>query len=194
VKPLSSSRILFFRAGLTACLLALVFLSYPTPRVSAGKQRISPVTVNSVRLLLDDAYFAALVPALRQARQRIDIAMFLFKVNNEYPDNRPAMIVRELADAVKRGVKVQMVLERSKKDLKLNATHERVAELLQQSGVTVRFDSPRTTSHGKLVVIDRRLVFLGSHNFTHSALSRNHEISVLLEDSRLAQQLLQSVF
>lgn len=192
--PISSSGTRFFRAGLTACLLAFFFLSYPPPHVAAGNPRTTPATAASVRLLLDGAYFTALVPALRQARQRIDIAMFLFKVNKEYPDNRPAMIVRELADAVKRGVKVRVALEHSSKDQKINATNERVAELLRQSGVTVRFDSPSTTSHGKLVVIDRRLVFLGSHNFTHSALSRNHEISVLLEDSLLAQQLLRTVF
>lgn len=179
---------------MTTCLLAFFLLSYPTAHVLAAKHRLSPVTAASVRLLLDDAYFTALVPALRQARQRIDIAMFVFKVNNAFPDNRPAMIVRELADAAKRGVKVQVVLERSKKDQKINATNEQVTKLLRHAGVTVRFDSPRTTSHGKLVVIDRRLVFLGSHNFTHSALSRNHEISVLMEDSGLAQQLLQTVF
>ena len=45
-----------------------------------------------------------------------------------------------------------------------------VANELTQQGITVQFDSPTRKTHTKLVIIDQRDVFLGSHNFTHSAL------------------------
>jgi len=37
------------------------------------------------------------------------------------------------------------------------------------------------------VVIDRRLILLGSHNFTQSALKYNNEISILLDSPDMAE-------
>ena len=53
--------------------------------------------------------------------------------------------------------------------------------------MSVFFDSPHKTTHTKLVVIDQRLIFLGSHNFTQSALKYNNEISVLLDSPDIAK-------
>ena len=53
--------------------------------------------------------------------------------------------------------------------------------------MNVYFDSPRKTTHTKLIVIDERLIFLGSHNFTQSALKYNNEISILLDRPDLAK-------
>ena len=61
--------------------------------------------------------------------------------------------------------------------------------LLSRSGIEIRFDSLRKTSHAKVVVIDDRYVFLGSHNLTHSALSRNNELSVRIDSPEMARQI-----
>jgi phosphatidylserine/phosphatidylglycerophosphate/cardiolipin synthase-like enzyme len=54
--------------------------------------------------------------------------------------------------------------------------------------VKVYFDSPEKTTHTKLIVIDQRLVLLGSHNLTQSALKYNNEISVLINRPELARE------
>lgn len=53
----------------------------------------------------------------------------------------------------------------------------------------MRFDSLRKTTHTKVVVIDGRYVYLGSHNLTHSALTRNNELSVLLDSPETAREI-----
>ena len=60
---------------------------------------------------------------------------------------------------------------------------------MRKHGIKVNFDSPKTTTHTKLVVIDRRYSMVGSHNFTHAALKYNNELSLLIDDRDLAQQL-----
>lgn len=139
-------------------------------------------------LLLDADYFARLIKHLEQAKERIDVAMFLFKTTDS-PQNRPLQIVTALRKAKARGAKVHVLLEISNHDQELNRENQKTAELLRQGGVTVVFDQPKTTTHAKLVVIDKRYVFMGSHNFTHAALTYNHESSLLIDNPQLAAEL-----
>ena len=141
-----------------------------------------------VRVLPDEAYFPALLQHLAQANRRIGLVMFLFKATDRQ-DNRPAQLAQALIDARRRGVRVEVLLEKSGYDEELNRENEKVAQLLRKNRIEVRLDSPGTTTHAKLVVIDSRYVFLGSHNLTQAALKRNHEVSLLLDNTALAREI-----
>ena len=58
--------------------------------------------------------------------------------------------------------------------------------MLRRNKISVYFDSRKTTTHTKIVVIDKRFCFIGSHNMTHSALAYNHEFSLLIDNLSLA--------
>ncbi|MDH4321807.1 MAG: phospholipase D-like domain-containing protein [Desulfobulbaceae bacterium] len=142
-----------------------------------------------VQLLADDQYYPTITHLIRTARQRIDIAMFLFKTT-EAKKNRPMLILQELTAARKRGVRVQVILEKSDYDEALNKENQQTANRLRKNGISVAFDDNKTTTHTKLAIIDQHLCLLGSHNFTHSALAYNHETSLLIDSRELAGQLL----
>jgi phosphatidylserine/phosphatidylglycerophosphate/cardiolipin synthase-like enzyme len=114
------------------------------------------------------------------------MSIFSFKAGvhkNSYPDR----ILERLAKAVKRGVKVTAILETTaNRSDELDIQNRQTGKLLEEKGVKVYFDSPRQTTHTKLIVIDERLIFLGSHNFTQAALKYNNEISILLDRPDLA--------
>ena len=118
----------------------------------------------------------------------IFISIFSFKAGvhkNSYPDR----ILGHLAKAVKRGVDVKVILENTGRvNYELNVQNRRTGKLMEEKGVKVYFDSPRTTTHAKLIVIDERLVILGSHNLTQSALKHNNEISIMLSRPDLAKR------
>ncbi len=141
-----------------------------------------------IRVLPDSDYYYVLRQFLSQARHRIDMAMFLFKTTSS-PKNRPSVILRELIQARKRGVRVSVLLEKSGYDPSINRENRRVARLLKRNRVNVRFDSPDTTTHVKIVVIDGRFVFVGSHNLTQAALAYNHEFSLLIDSVSLAREV-----
>ncbi|MEQ8164223.1 MAG: phospholipase D-like domain-containing protein, partial [Smithellaceae bacterium] len=69
-----------------------------------------------------------------------------------------------------------------------DAENNRTKRFLEEKGVKVYFDSLQKTTHTKLVVIDSRLVLLGSHNLTQSALKYNNEISLLIDRPDLARE------
>jgi Phosphatidylserine/phosphatidylglycerophosphate/cardiolipin synthases and related enzymes len=139
-------------------------------------------------LLTNEDYFPALLKAIDEAQSEIFMSIFSFKAGvhkNSYPDR----ILGHLAKAVKRGVKVTVILEiTGRGDDELSVQNRQTGKLLEEKGVKVYFDSPRTTTHTKLIVIDERLVILGSHNWTQSALKHNNEISILLERPDLAKR------
>ena len=142
-----------------------------------------------VTFLPNEAYFEALLPHLTQAKHEIVISMFLF-APGDHERNRANQVKEALIGAHKRGVRVRLSLEDSDGEDLTAEANRGVAKELTGQGLTVVFDSPARKTHTKLVIIDQRYVFLGSHNFTHSALRHNNEASVLVESPKLAQQAL----
>lgn len=164
------------------------------PSADAGTEanyRFTPRIVTQpgeIKLLPDSVYYDTLLNFIRYAQDRIDIALFLFKTTSS-PKNKPSLIVKALGEAKKRGVAVSVLLERSNYDESLNQENERTAKLLRKRGIKVRFDGLQHTTHSKIVLIDNRFCFVGSHNFSHSALSFNNELSLLVDNTALAQEL-----
>ncbi|MDD5759632.1 MAG: phospholipase D-like domain-containing protein [Desulfobulbaceae bacterium] len=157
---------------------------------AAASAREIKTQPGEVRLLKDQDYYPVLQSLIGRAVFSIDLSIFLFKTTNS-AHNRANELVEELIAARKRGVIINILFEKSGYDPKINKENQKVAERLQKHGVRVRFDSEKTTTHTKIVVIDRRYSLVGSHNFTGSALSHNHEASLLVDNQSLANQLLE---
>lgn len=167
---------------LVSLLVVLLFLS------NMGRFSDSAL---SLQFLPNERYFEVLQKHLATAQKEIVMSMYLF-VSTDKPYNRPAAIEHALITAAQRGVSVSVLLERAEEeeDAQLNQAHRLLASRLQKKGIAVVFDTLKQRTHTKLIVIDRRYVFLGSHNLTHSALKYNNEASVLIDSPRLAQTVL----
>jgi phosphatidylserine/phosphatidylglycerophosphate/cardiolipin synthase-like enzyme len=175
---------------LMATLLACLFAA--SPALAAFRPVVQaplPPQANAVRVVADGEYYDILAGLIKNAGHRIDLAMFLFKTSRGH-SNRPAALIRDLVAARQRGVEVRVILEYSSHDQSLNRANEETAHILKKGGVTVLFDSPRRTNHAKLAVIDSRYCLVGSHNLTQSALKYNHEFSLMLDNTALAEEIL----
>ena len=182
------------------CLVFFVWmmtaLTVPLPSVSEAADRKpalqKPIDQNGcpLTLLKNRAYFHALSERIRDARTQIAMAFFLFKTNG-HPQSYPEILLRELGEAARRGVRVIVVLEQdAKTDSTVNRDNRNASEQLKKAGVEVYFDSPKRTMHTKLAVIDGRYTFIGSHNLTQSALKHNNELSVLVDSPAVAESTL----
>ncbi len=146
-------------------------------------------------LLTDNAYYSSLMQDLNQAKESIIIIMYLFKVSG-HGSALPDHIVDALIKKHGQGVHITVVLNMDQK----NAVHGRtddimeanltVAKKLDNKGVKVYFDSPHRITHAKVIIIDKRIVYIGSHNFTQSALRYNHEVSIKIISPAVAQELI----
>lgn len=186
--PLPARRILY--AVSAVALMAFLQLSVPIVCGAADREKAlrRPADQSGchMKLLKNRAYFHALTERIQGARKEIVMAFFLFKTSG-HPGSYPEMLLRELGQAVRRGVRVTVVLEQdAKADSTVNRDNRNASERLKKAGVDVYFDSPKRTMHTKLVVIDGRYTFIGSHNMTQSALKHNQELSVMIDSPAVA--------
>jgi phosphatidylserine/phosphatidylglycerophosphate/cardiolipin synthase-like enzyme len=94
-----------------------------------------------------------------------------------------APIAKALLDAHKRGVQVQVILDKSQRSDKYSS-----ADFLANQGVPVVIDANHAIAHNKVIVIDGELVITGSFNFTKAAQEKNAENLLILRDLALAAQ------
>lgn len=142
------------------------------------------------KLLTNKEYFPALENKIKTAREEILVSMYLFRTTDNR-GNLATQLREDLIAAASRGVKVTVLLEkegRERNGSSLNYDNADTAKILSRSGVKVYFDTPKTTTHTKLVIIDNRFVFIGSHNFSDSALRHNNEASVMIDSTKLARE------
>ena len=171
-------------------LLVIIFcvgLVSPAALAGSGSGRCR------IHLLTGGEYFFALKDAIDGARHSIFMAMYLFKTS-PYPTNRATGILHALERAARRGVAISVLLEHNDnpEDF-INVENAKTGRMLQKAGARVYWDRLDRKLHIKVVVIDHHLIFLGSHNLTHSAMKYNQEMSLMVNDPRLANQIINTI-
>lgn len=92
-----------------------------------------------------------------------------------------APIAKALVDAEKRGVKVQVILDKSNRTENYSS-----ADFIQRAGIPTFIDAKHAIAHNKIMVIDSRTVLTGSFNFTKAAENNNAENLLVIQDDALA--------
>ncbi|ABL78427.1 phospholipase D/Transphosphatidylase [Thermofilum pendens Hrk 5] len=170
-------------SGTIAAVLILMALAFYAGYQYAQRSLPTGVAVVSqpqcsIRVINDRDYYPTLLDYISRANKSIYIAMFQFKSDTDVISK----IVELLISKNKKGVDVKVVLENTIDENEL--TYRRLLD----NGVAVKFDSRSVTTHAKLVIIDGRYVFVGSHNWSYMAMMRNHEASVLIDCPSIAEQ------
>ncbi|HAY23355.1 MAG TPA: phospholipase D family protein [Desulfobacterales bacterium] len=120
----------------------------------------------------------AVVNTLNQARQSILVQAYSFT---------SAPIAKALVQAHKRGVKVEVILDKSQRSKKCSS-----ADFLVNAGIPTYIDAAHAIAHNKVMIIDDQTVITGSFNFTRAAEERNAENLLIIQDTRLALRYLEN--
>src|ERR1039457_7438909 len=94
-----------------------------------------------------------------------------------------APIAKALVDAQKRGVKVQVILDKSQRTEKYSS-----ADFLLHEGVPTFIDAKHAIAHNKIIIIDSHTILTGSFNFTKAAEENNAENLLVINDATLAKK------
>ncbi len=91
-------------------------------------------------------------------------------------------IAKALVNAHKRGVHVEIILDKSNKSEKYSA-----GDFIVHMGVTTYIDSRHAIAHNKIIIIDKETVITGSFNFTKAAEEKNAENLLIIRNKKLAE-------
>jgi len=161
--------------------------------IVTGGYSISDIAVISfpgteIEILVDREYYSSIIGDLRNAEKEILVVMYTMIYDPDDPFDWANNLIQELVNAKNRGVNVKVIIEYRTyfSYLKYNID---AYYYLRNHGVAVKLDYGKDTDHLKLVIIDGKIVYIGSHNWSESSLYYNHEVSVKIIDETFAQLL-----
>ncbi len=133
--------------------------------------------------VLDQQYYPTLMKLIDGANKRIGLVQLcLFSERG-----MGRKVTRSLCKAVKRGVKVDVVLEGHKK--LIGPRNHLSAKILKRAGVKVSFSTDNKVVHTKLVLVDYDQVLFGSTNLSNNSMKNNHESNLLLHSQKANRML-----
>ena len=122
-----------------------------------------------------------IVSLLNSAKQSIQIETYVFTSDD---------VFNALLSAKSRGVDVEVIIEPRVGNDDNSAMYSRLAN----AGIKVRYASTKfQLTHAKFIIIDGKILVVGSHNLTYAALNKNREASLEVTD-RSAISFFSSLF
>jgi len=142
-----------------------------------------------VYILTDGDYYQSMINDLKNANETTLVAMYSMIYDPDDSFDWANDLIKELVYADERGVNVSVVIEYRKWEPLGNMTANLDAyNYLLAHNVTVHLDNNENyTDHMKLVIIDDKIVYVGSHNWSESGLYYNHETSVRIVSEDIAK-------
>jgi phosphatidylserine/phosphatidylglycerophosphate/cardiolipin synthase-like enzyme len=155
-------------------VVLMVLLALATPAL-AGEHDCLPVTVcftpggNCTGLI---------VQALANAKRTVPVQAYSFT---------SAPIAKAVLEAHKRGVQVQVILDKSQRTEKYSS-----ADFVANEGMPTLIGATHAISHNKVIIIDGETVLTGSFNFTKAEQEKNAENLLVIRDLAVAAQYTQN--
>jgi phosphatidylserine/phosphatidylglycerophosphate/cardiolipin synthase-like enzyme len=118
----------------------------------------------------------AIVEEIDKAKSGINIQAYSFT-------SMP--IAKAIIAAHKRGVHVEIILDKSNRSAKYSA-----ADFTANAGVSTYIDASHAIAHNKIMIIDQETVITGSFNFTKAAEESNAENVLIIRNKELAGRYL----
>lgn len=120
---------------------------------------------------------------LDRATRTIDLLLYRFSYYPQYPVSPSNSLVEGILSALRRGVRVRILLEGGEDFPDLAEGNRLVASFLSLHGAEVRLDPPTLTTHAKCLIVDGRDVLVSSANWSYYSLAKNVEAGLALLDA-----------
>lgn len=151
----------------------------PAPRPRIRGRRSTPATRSRAATYHStDSFYYALRAAIDTAQDSIELAYYVVSHRPRRPTNPAWVLFQHITDAAARCCSTRLILP-AFNHVKSNLP---TALYLQHLGVTVRTMPPHIPLHLKFALIDRRVLFVGSHNLCRKSFERNVEATVEIYD------------
>lgn len=129
---------------------------------------------------IDQVYFSphgncaeAIARELNTAKSEILVQAYSFT---------SAPIATALLNARRRGVDVQVILDKSQRSQKYSSY-----TFFKNLNIPVFIDAKHAIAHNKIIIIDRQTVITGSYNFTKAAEEKNAENLLIIRSQEFAR-------
>jgi phosphatidylserine/phosphatidylglycerophosphate/cardiolipin synthase-like enzyme len=138
-----------------------------------------------IDVLTNQAYYTAVLEDIQGANDTIYVAMYSMKYDPGDSEDWANDLITSLVFAHNRGINVHVLIE-NQTFFDTMSDNIDAYQYLFSNGVDVQMDNDSDTDHMKVVIIDGYVVYVGSHNWSESALYHNNETSVKITSEDVA--------
>ncbi|MCX6356763.1 MAG: phospholipase D-like domain-containing protein [Candidatus Aureabacteria bacterium] len=153
---------------------------------SAKEPEKAPFNSGVVRVITNRAYFKEVMDLFASAKGTIKVFIYGISYSSKDGEAKANQLVDALIAARKRGIKVEVLLDKSNYNQAINKVNAGTKKRLGEGGVEVRYDAEKVTSHAKLLCVDDA-VLVGSYNWGRDALEERNECAVIMRDKKTTE-------
>lgn len=130
-----------------------------------------------IKLSVNSNFFLELKTILQNAKEEINIIIYNWHFYSNAPGCNTQILNQILFLKMRQGVKVKVIV--GNKTLK---------KFLKENNFDVKLNQVRGLNHAKLVIVDKKIATVGSHNFSENAWTRNEEASIISDEIDFVNQ------
>jgi phosphatidylserine/phosphatidylglycerophosphate/cardiolipin synthase-like enzyme len=131
-----------------------------------------------VTYLSNSEYYPQALSIINSANSSIYLSMYSLNYYYSYPTDYSNYLIQALVNAKNRGVDVRVIVD---DETYSDPDGQDAISYLKSNSVTVKLDPAIVVTHTKMMVVDGKILFVGSHNWSYYGLQRNNEYSVMVK-------------
>lgn len=130
-----------------------------------------------VKLLIGRQYPIDLIKEIENSKSSIKILMYDWRWYSHQPTCKMQILNQAIFKKAKEGHDIKVILNNNS-----------IKKILEDQKIKVHVSPTSRTMHIKLVIIDEKILYLGSHNFSINAFEINHEMTLKIDDKEIIER------
>lgn len=143
----------------------------------------------TIQILTGDAWAPWLVAALRTAARSVHISVYMISPHWRAPGWTSLDLVEELANVTRRGLDGRLIVDQPNVPYTTHPFNVKAARALAAAGWKVRVMPDARTLHEKVILIDRHLSIIGSHNLSRASAASNYDTSIAIHSAAVGERI-----
>ena len=129
-------------------------------------------------LLKENYFLPEILKSLNEAKSQILASVYFCKYVRKRKTDPARKVINKLIEKSKQGIDVKIIFHIGQIKRQIPGWNLFISQDLRKEGVQARLWKLKRILHSKLFVIDKNIVFLGSHNLSNTSLTESAELSI----------------
>lgn len=157
--------------------------------MSTKKNNTFAVAEKNVELLSGDDWAPWFEYQVENALTSVYLSIYMISDHWRSPEVGNLDLVETLARAAMRGLTCRLIIDQPHSMNRMIKFNTKAAVKLQQHGWKIRIMPATKTLHEKVLLLDKHLTVIGSHNISKASAISNFDTSLAIESQALADRI-----
>lgn len=131
--------------------------------------------------------FNAFKELLSCANDEVLMSFYQIKINEKYKKTLVNQLVEILYSKIVKGVKVKIIINDKFYIPSMRLITRAAYKKLLEIGAEVKLYRANSILHSKLIIVDKKITYIGSQNFTNTGIASNSETGLILNSKDIAK-------